>query len=265
MQPLAPELLCISKYERSIVRKIKRLVRRAGGMCLMVAAIGLVLLPAAYGREIGSVRTHFKLLGANDRIVIEAFDDPDISGATCYLSRARTGASPAPSDLPRIPPTPRSPVGRPARSCCRKGCDQGRPTAKGYSDGRPPFFSRPCRSCGFTTRNATVLSISPIPTKLSKVRRRTAFPQFPSCRGTSRVARPVHDACRATAISYHFLRSISSPRTDRVTCSTGTFTPDFSIARRIMTFIAEQQGTSIMRTVILLRLQFFSTSAKRSI
>ncbi len=91
MQPLAPELLCISKYERSIVRKIKRLVRRAGGMCLIVAAIGLVLLPAAYGREIGSVRTHFKLLGANDRIVIEAFDDPDISGATCYLSRARTG------------------------------------------------------------------------------------------------------------------------------------------------------------------------------
>ncbi len=41
--------------------------------------------------EIGSVRTKFKVLGANDKIVIEAFDDPDISGATCYLSRAKTG------------------------------------------------------------------------------------------------------------------------------------------------------------------------------
>jgi CreA protein len=40
---------------------------------------------------IGKVSTTFKLLGANDKIVIEAFDDPDISGATCYLSRAKTG------------------------------------------------------------------------------------------------------------------------------------------------------------------------------
>ncbi|MDR3088504.1 MAG: CreA family protein [Desulfobulbaceae bacterium] len=45
----------------------------------------------AQADEIGSVRTRFKLLGANDRVVVEAFDDPDIAGATCYLSRARTG------------------------------------------------------------------------------------------------------------------------------------------------------------------------------
>jgi CreA protein len=41
--------------------------------------------------EIGKVSTTFKMLGANDKIVIEAFDDPDISGATCYVSRAKTG------------------------------------------------------------------------------------------------------------------------------------------------------------------------------
>lgn len=41
--------------------------------------------------EIGEVRTRFKMLGANDTIVVEAFDDPDIAGATCYLSRAKTG------------------------------------------------------------------------------------------------------------------------------------------------------------------------------
>lgn len=41
--------------------------------------------------EIGEVSTVFKLLGANHKIVIEAFDDPDIPGATCYLSRAKKG------------------------------------------------------------------------------------------------------------------------------------------------------------------------------
>jgi len=41
--------------------------------------------------EIGRVSTTFKFLGANDKIVIEAFDDPDIKGATCYVSRAKTG------------------------------------------------------------------------------------------------------------------------------------------------------------------------------
>ena len=56
--------------------------------------IGLLFcfLPATLSAEvIGSVSTKFKLLGANDKIVIEAFDDPDIDGATCYLSRAKTG------------------------------------------------------------------------------------------------------------------------------------------------------------------------------
>lgn len=41
--------------------------------------------------EIGSVDTVFKLLGANHKIVIEAFDDPKIPGVTCHLSRAKTG------------------------------------------------------------------------------------------------------------------------------------------------------------------------------
>lgn len=46
---------------------------------------------AAHAEEIGEVSTVFKLLGANDKIVVEAFDDPDIEGVTCYLSRAKKG------------------------------------------------------------------------------------------------------------------------------------------------------------------------------
>lgn len=44
-----------------------------------------------WAEEIGSVSTVFKIIGANDKIVIEAFDDPEIPGATCYLSRAKKG------------------------------------------------------------------------------------------------------------------------------------------------------------------------------
>ncbi|EIC29942.1 MULTISPECIES: protein CreA [Methylomicrobium] len=40
---------------------------------------------------IGSVDTEFKLIGPDNKIVIEAFDDPDVAGVTCYISRAKTG------------------------------------------------------------------------------------------------------------------------------------------------------------------------------
>ncbi|TAN65227.1 MAG: hypothetical protein EPN17_17250 [Methylobacter sp.] len=45
----------------------------------------------ASAEEIGDVTTTFKLLGANHKIVIEAFDDPDVSGVACHVSRAKTG------------------------------------------------------------------------------------------------------------------------------------------------------------------------------
>ncbi|SVE51740.1 uncharacterized protein METZ01_LOCUS504594, partial [marine metagenome] len=44
-----------------------------------------------YAEEIGSVDTVFKFLGSNHKIIVEAFDDPKISGVTCHLSRAKTG------------------------------------------------------------------------------------------------------------------------------------------------------------------------------
>ncbi|ADW18453.1 CreA family protein [Desulfobulbus propionicus DSM 2032] len=53
--------------------------------------LSLMVVVPAMAEEIGQVSTTFKFLGANDKIVIEAFDDPDISGATCYVSRAKTG------------------------------------------------------------------------------------------------------------------------------------------------------------------------------
>lgn len=53
---------------------------------------GLLMLPLlAAADEIGEVSTVFKWVGPNDKIVVEAFDDPKVEGVTCYLSRAKTG------------------------------------------------------------------------------------------------------------------------------------------------------------------------------
>ncbi|USF89265.1 CreA family protein [Candidatus Endoriftia persephone] len=53
---------------------------------------GLMVLAASTQAEtIAKVSTKFRMLGPNDKIVIEAFDDPGVAGVTCYLSRAKTG------------------------------------------------------------------------------------------------------------------------------------------------------------------------------
>lgn len=41
--------------------------------------------------RIGTVSTTFRLLGRNDRIVVERYDDPRVDGVSCYVSRAETG------------------------------------------------------------------------------------------------------------------------------------------------------------------------------
>ena len=45
----------------------------------------------AFAEDIGSTNYRFKWLGPSDKIVVEAFDDPDVPGITCYMSHARTG------------------------------------------------------------------------------------------------------------------------------------------------------------------------------
>jgi len=51
----------------------------------------LVLGGTAAAEEIGSVNTVFKWVGPDHKIVIDAFDDPDVPGVTCYVSRAKKG------------------------------------------------------------------------------------------------------------------------------------------------------------------------------
>ncbi len=50
----------------------------------------LAALPAA-AEDVGSVNTTFKLLGPDNKIAVQVFDDPIVDGVSCYLSAARTG------------------------------------------------------------------------------------------------------------------------------------------------------------------------------
>lgn len=64
-----------------------------GGSALSVLAIVslLFLMTKAGAQQIGEVNTVFKLLSPNDKIVVDAYDDPKVGGVTCYVSRAKTG------------------------------------------------------------------------------------------------------------------------------------------------------------------------------
>ena len=68
---------------------MRRLVRLLFPALASLAAVSAPV--SAPAEEVGSVDTAFKLLGANHKIVIEAFDDPDLPGVSCFLSRAKTG------------------------------------------------------------------------------------------------------------------------------------------------------------------------------
>lgn len=56
------------------------------------AALMLLVLPlAASAESIGEVDTVFKWIGPDHKIVVDAYDDPEVAGITCYVSRAKTG------------------------------------------------------------------------------------------------------------------------------------------------------------------------------
>jgi CreA protein len=68
--------------------------------CSRIAALAfvgfMVLLTgssiAAHAQErIGAVSTTFRVIGPNDKVVIDRYDDPKVENAACYVSRAETG------------------------------------------------------------------------------------------------------------------------------------------------------------------------------
>ena len=54
-------------------------------------ALALAATACSRAEPIGEVDTVFKWIGPDHKIVVDAYDDPEVSGVTCYVSRAKTG------------------------------------------------------------------------------------------------------------------------------------------------------------------------------
>src|SRR3984893_3997842 len=72
------------------------IVRRLGlvlgtVVVLVVVLLSVWIISRPERGTTGSVNTKFRLLGPDDKIVVDGFDDPKIDGVACHISRAQTG------------------------------------------------------------------------------------------------------------------------------------------------------------------------------
>ena len=61
------------------------------GILLVIVLFGWWLFSRPERGTTGSVSTHFRWIGPNDKIVVDGFDDPKVQGVACHISRAQTG------------------------------------------------------------------------------------------------------------------------------------------------------------------------------
>ena len=64
---------------------------RSKAACLAAALAACLGLGPVKADEIGSVSTAWKMVGPNHKLVVEAFDDPDIPNVSCWVSRPKAG------------------------------------------------------------------------------------------------------------------------------------------------------------------------------
>ena len=64
---------------------------------IALAGLGLLLSSgfasdfAQAQERVGEVSTTFRMIGPNDKVVVDRYDDPKVENASCYVSRAETG------------------------------------------------------------------------------------------------------------------------------------------------------------------------------
>jgi CreA protein len=71
------------------MRKIGAVVGICAAMLVVAFAVWIWSRPER--GTTGQVSTRFRLLGPNDRIAVDGFDDPKVQGVACHISRAVTG------------------------------------------------------------------------------------------------------------------------------------------------------------------------------
>ena len=67
------------------------------GLFVAGVALAFTFSTPVRAEEVGCVTTAWKMLGANHRVCVEAFDDPKVPGVACHLSQARTGGVSGPA------------------------------------------------------------------------------------------------------------------------------------------------------------------------
>jgi CreA protein len=122
---------------------------------LVVVLLSVWIISRPERGTTGAVSTKFRLLGPNDKIVIDGFDDPKVDGVACHISRAQTGGMKGAFGV--------SEDTSDANIACRQ---IGPIKIKGeITDGERVFderrsvLSRRCRSCASSTSNATCWSM----------------------------------------------------------------------------------------------------------
>ena len=55
------------------------------------SALMLMVTGFAWADDLGCTSTTFRILGANDKVCVQAFDDPGVPGVSCHISQARSG------------------------------------------------------------------------------------------------------------------------------------------------------------------------------
>jgi CreA protein len=88
------EIKCVGARLIHVIGEV--VMRRLGvivgaGAVAIVLILGLWIFSRPERGTTGSVSTRFHLLGPNDKIVVDGFDDPKVEGVTCHISRAQTG------------------------------------------------------------------------------------------------------------------------------------------------------------------------------
>jgi CreA protein len=72
-----------------VMRRLGLIV--GAGVVAIVLILGVWIFSRPERGTTGSVSTRFHLLGPNDKIVVDGFDDPKVEGVACHISRAQTG------------------------------------------------------------------------------------------------------------------------------------------------------------------------------
>ena len=61
------------------------------GILLVIVLFGWWVFSRPERGTTGSVSTHFRWLGPNDKIVIDGFDDPKVQGVACHICPCANG------------------------------------------------------------------------------------------------------------------------------------------------------------------------------